>query len=216
MKILLSLHKKIDLPHCIGFLCATFLYVFAGSFFLKNIQNKSIRQDGHHRFTLSIQSINPPSPTQSDFTPNKIIKKMSKTPVVSNKKSIEKNTKNIQENNSKPQQTPKTQNNVSESTQETLMYNVGVSDQFLSKIHSLIASNNSYPRIAKRQKLQGEIIVEFILEANGKIKDVKIVQSNAKEILEKSALKALYRASEFFPQPQKRVKIRVPILYKLT
>lgn len=226
MKTLLSLRKKTSSPHFIGFFCASCLYFSVASYLIFTTRSEqiSIKQEGNHSFTLSLQSlqdsIHPKKNTPIKQPTKKIYKTQPKPqkPKDTLAKEIAKplpptppkpNTMQEEKSLAKSKQTS-TQN-----TQETLKHNEGVSHEFLAKIHSLISSHNPYPRMARRQRLEGEVVVEFILDPSGIMSEAKIVYSNAKEILQKSALKALHKASKFFPLPQKRVKIQVPILYKL-
>lgn len=233
MKILLSLRKKANSSHFIGFTFASSLYFVLGFYFFYSprAEQISLKQEGNHHFTLSIQTLQDVSyHTQKKHKPTKQRKKspakpkpipptpkamplpQKNTPPPKQQEEIQdfaKESESISSSSTNPKQD--TQN-----TQETLMHNEGVAHHFFSQIHSLISSHNPYPRIARRQRLEGEVIVEFILETTGKISEVKIIQSNAKEILQRSAIKALHKASEHFPHPNKRVKIRVPILYKLS
>lgn len=229
MKTLLLLRKKTSSSHFVGFTLASSVYFAMGLYLLYSPQSEkiSLKQEGNHRFTLSMQTLQElahPTPKKSHNHPKRKPPKPLKEKAPISKKTL---PHKIKPQESITQEIPKeeilqTQKihhtaHISESTntQEALMHNEGVSHEFLSQIHSLISSHNPYPRMARIQRLEGEVIVEFILETNGEIKEVKIIQSNAKEILQKSALKALHKASRYFPAPNKRVKILVPILYKL-
>lgn len=227
MKTLLLLRKKTNSPHFIGFLCASCLYFFVASFFIFSQDRKqiSIKQIGNHSLTLSLQSIQELTHSK-EVKPTKQYKKpTNKTPPKPQKpketlaKEIAKPLPPTTENNpsSTQEKIQKQSQNIQQSnnTKETLKHNEGITHEFLAKIHSLISSHNPYPRIARRQRLEGEVVVEFVLDPLGAMSEIKIVRSNAKEILQKSALKALHKASKYFPLPQKRVKIQVPILYKL-
>lgn len=63
--------------------------------------------------------------------------------------------------------------------------------------------------------LEGEVMVEFILNSDGSLEGLKILQSNASEILNKTALKAVSEAHKNFPTPKQKVRIKVPIIYNL-
>ncbi|RDU69617.1 energy transducer TonB [Helicobacter cholecystus] len=225
MKILLSLHKKTNSPHFIGFFCAFCLYSSIALFLLytPNLKQIPIKQEGNHNFTLSLRSFQEPKQAKQSQEDSKPIQKSnqktySKT-IKPSSKSISK-TISAKKNNPSPptQEVPQKQNSNqanAQNTQETLKHNQGITHEFLAKIHSLISSHNPYPLMARRQRLEGEVVIEFILDTSGVVSEVKIVRSNTKEMLQKSAIKAVYAASKYFPLPEKRVKIQVPILYKL-
>lgn len=208
MKTLSLLRKKASSPHCIGFLCASCLYFSIASFLLFGSRTQQIllKQEGSHSFTIALHSFQdqpqPPNPTQKQ--PTKQQKSKTSTPKLSALPKNQAQTMQKLPQEQKPASTP-----------EMLKYNEGITHDFLLKIHSLISSYNPYPQMARRQRFEGEVVVEFVLDTSGVMSEVKIIRTTAKEILQKSALKALHKASNYFPLPPKKVKIRVSILYKL-
>lgn len=230
MKTLSSLRKKTSSPLFIGFACASSLYLGIYLLCFSQSEKISLKQEGNSRFTLSIKAFQPQSQKSSQTpkntqnpkpsTPPKAPKVQKPLPAPKPTKTTPSAPKPLESSptSATSPSTPQPQSLQDKSPQgsvETLAFNQGISDDFLSKIHSLISSHNPYPKMARRQRLEGEVIVEFILEKSGEMSEVKIIKSNAKEILQRSALKALHTASRYFPLPQRRVKIRVPILYKL-
>lgn len=235
MKILLSLPKRAS-PHTLGFLLALCVYLSLAFYLFHTPRAKQISMEGNHRFTLSLQNLEPmpKQPSQNKLMPPKQTSQP-KQPTSPKKVAKPKQIAQPKTQKELPQPTPLPPQNKSqelspalsplpatsqapilgENTQESKAKSEGISHHFLSTIHSLIASHNPYPQRARRQRLEGEVVIEFILEISGELTEVKIISTNAKEILQKSALKALYQASKHFPLPSKRLKIQVPILYKL-
>jgi protein TonB len=84
----------------------------------------------------------------------------------------------------------------------------------LEKIIALIQKNMRYPKRAKRFNIQGKVLVEFVLHVNGEVKGFKTIKGH--RLLKKSAINAIKEASKQFPKVKKTLKLRVPIMYKLT
>lgn len=84
----------------------------------------------------------------------------------------------------------------------------------LSRIIALIQKSMVYPKRAKRFNVQGEVMIEFVLKINGEISKINAIRGH--RLLKKSAIRAIKEASKDFPKVKKTLKLRVPILYKLT
>ncbi|MCE3036537.1 energy transducer TonB [Helicobacter sp. faydin-H20] len=234
MKILQFLQEKIKQPNTIGFICAGAIYltIFLAFFDFNSSKVISVQENGDYTITMKVASVNSGG-NQTNFSkapPKQEIPKPKK------KKHKKKPQKKPKKQEVMPKETPKempkeeiSKTNPQESddkqkasnvTQEganaeTLAYNQGISDDFLSKIRIAISNNNPYPRIARIRGLEGEVTVEFILNIDGSLEGLKILQSTAGEILNKTALKAVDTASKYFPTPKQKVRIKVPIIYSL-
>ncbi|WP_053830597.1 energy transducer TonB, partial [Helicobacter heilmannii] len=97
----------------------------------------------------------------------------------------------------------------------SMAYNQGVSDAFLMKIQMAISSKNRYPRMAMIRGIEGEVLVEFVLNTDGTTTDIKISKSSGSDILNHAALQAVKEASRLFPIPKQSVRLRIPIAYTL-
>jgi len=91
--------------------------------------------------------------------------------------------------------------------------------QYGKTLWSAIEKHKNYPRIAQLRGWQGDVIVELILDGNGKLKSKKIIQSSGYESLDKQALEMAEQASPF-PLPPDTLRsssfsIKVPIPFKL-
>ncbi len=187
--------------------------------------NVNPKQEGNSAVTLRLSSIDsggnqsiftekispPPKPKPKKHKKRK--HKEQKNKAIA-QKSIPQETQEVKQ---APKPTPASNlTQEGNSNTQTLAYNEGVSDEFLSKIRTAIASHNPYPRMARLRKMQGEVVLEFVLDIDGSLDGVKILSSTAGEILNKSALKALKRASREFPLPSQKVRIKVPIIYSLS
>lgn len=228
MKTLQSLHKKIKNPSFIGFASASLIYFVAGVLFFNHSskENIKLKQDGNHAISLRISSIDNggrqiqfiqdslqiPPQTKAHFKTPK-----PKNPPKHKKQKIkDRAIHKIRTDQQAIRDIPRSSlNQKGENQVQTLAYNEGVSDEFLSKIRDAISAHNQYPRMARIRKIEGEVIVEFILSQNGIIEELRVIESRAEEILQKSALKAVQKAARFFPLPSQKVRIRVPIVYHL-
>lgn len=227
MKTLQSLHRKIKNPHFIGFTSASLIYLGVGFAFLdrSSAETITLKQNGNHNISLRISSIDNGG-EQTQWIKKEYIQSKPKTQKPKKRHKKQKHEKRekpllkqqkIQEKQEITQQDiPQSNlNQKGENQTQTLAYNEGVSDEFLSKIRTAIFSHNQYPRLARTRRTEGEVIVEFILSQNGIMEELKIIESRAEEILQKSAIKAVEKAMKYFPTPPQRVRIRVPIVYSL-
>ncbi|EFX41709.1 siderophore-mediated iron transport protein [Helicobacter suis HS5] len=83
------------------------------------------------------------------------------------------------------------------------------------QIQQAISSKNRYPRMAMARGIEGEVLVEFVLNANGSTEDIKISKSSGSDILNHAALQAVKEASKLFPAPKHTVRLRIPIAYTI-
>ncbi|RAZ51605.1 energy transducer TonB [Campylobacter hyointestinalis] len=103
-----------------------------------------------------------------------------------------------------------------EATEQMQTLSYGNSDDpFLKELKTAIDRAGIYPRIARKMRLEGEIWLEFIWTKNSKLEDLKITKKSNHDILDKSALETIIKASRNFPKHHKTIKIQVPIIYKI-
>jgi len=85
---------------------------------------------------------------------------------------------------------------------------------------SSILKNNppKYPAIARRNREEGLVLVEVLIDEDGQLKDLKIIKSSESEILDRAAVGAISEWS-FIPAKKAGVaiisKIVIPINFKL-
>lgn len=244
MKIFQFLRSQIKNPVFIGFICSSIVHlgILASIFGIFTSEDK-IAQVGANTITMSLASFNTNSnqknystPTKSKPPKPKHKHKKEKIP----KKHKPKNPIPIQEEQEETKQDTTPQEEVvtqkdtlpspieqdtqsapssqtSEgSTQESLAYNEGVSDEFLGKIQEAIKKKHHYPRLARIREIQGIVTVEFILNTDGSIHALKVFHSNTGDILNQQALKTIQEAYKNFPLPPKQVRLKIPIEYTLT
>lgn len=80
-------------------------------------------------------------------------------------------------------------------------------------IKKQIQKQVKYSKMAKRMNIQGNVVVEFVLSNDGSIREIKALSGH--KLLRKSTIKAIHKASTYFPKVKKTITIKVPIEYKL-
>ena len=82
-------------------------------------------------------------------------------------------------------------------------------------IKKIIEKNISYPAMARRMGWQGKVVVSFVVCQNGSVENLQVVESSGYAQLDKNAL-ATIRQVEPFPSPPVRVKLVLPVMYKIS
>ena len=80
-----------------------------------------------------------------------------------------------------------------------------------------IAAHHRYPRRARRQRIEGRVGIEFLIDDSGKVLESRILSSSGHAILDDSGLQAIEDASPFPPPPSDvadRV-FRLPLVFRL-
>lgn len=90
----------------------------------------------------------------------------------------------------------------------------GYTNQQFEYIKELVQKKAFYPKVAKLQGWEGQVTLSFIIHLDGRVKDISVVKSSGREILDKSAMEAVKIASPF-PRPPATVELKLPVTYKL-
>lgn len=83
----------------------------------------------------------------------------------------------------------------------------------LKEIQKAIQQAQFYPRQAKKMRMQGTVKVEFLWKENKTLADLKIIESSGYDLLDKSALESIRKASLNFPHYNGDLRITLPIIY---
>ncbi len=85
----------------------------------------------------------------------------------------------------------------------------------LSVISNIVQRRINYPPIVRRMGWEGRVLIGFVLEPNGDIRDLKVLKSCGYEVLDKEALDAIRRSYKDFPKPPVSVVVKLPINFRL-
>lgn len=92
-------------------------------------------------------------------------------------------------------------------------------NSYNSMLWGRIAKYKQYPKIAQMRGWQGEVIVELLVDASGKLKSKKIISGSGYDVLDKQALNMIEKAAPFPAPPEvlrgSSFSITVPIPFKL-
>lgn len=81
-------------------------------------------------------------------------------------------------------------------------------------IRDLVTRRLAYPPLARRMNWSGKTVVSFIIQEDGSISTLKVVESSRHAILDQSALDTV-RAVAPFPKPPVRAEIVLPVQFAL-
>ena len=91
--------------------------------------------------------------------------------------------------------------------------------RYKARLKAAIEAHKRYPRRARRLGQQGQIIVRFVVDHNGVINAVEVVQSSGFKRLDQAAIETIRSISGQLPFPEeiprKHWTFRIPITYRL-
>jgi protein TonB len=82
------------------------------------------------------------------------------------------------------------------------------------QIRKAIQQRVAYPRLARRMRWQGKVVVGFDIGPNGGVEDIRVLRSSGHTALDKSALAAVAHAAPL-PVLGKRLRIELPLVFVL-
>ncbi len=88
-------------------------------------------------------------------------------------------------------------------------------ERIMVKLQQAIAAHFTYPLLARQRNWQGEVVLEFRLERDGRISSVRVARSSGYSLLDHAALNALAqvgRISEIMPRS---LSVEFPVIYRL-
>jgi len=84
----------------------------------------------------------------------------------------------------------------------------------LASVRERIAKTLRYPAEARRMRVQGRAVIEFVLRADGHLDSLAVRQSSGDETLDRAALAAVRDAAPY-PPPGIDVLVVIPVSFKL-
>ena len=90
-----------------------------------------------------------------------------------------------------------------------------VKNTFLTDIQAIIEKNKTYPKWARKMRIEGTVMLEFKISHNGTMLWCKVITSSGNTALDEHALLVLEKASTSFPKPLHAQVIKLPMVYQL-
>ena len=87
-------------------------------------------------------------------------------------------------------------------------------NEYFAYIRDRIVKNLFFPPAARRLGWSGKVSVSFVICRDGRVDQVRIVQSTGFDVLDRNVVAAIKRASPF-PRPPVEAELTLPIVYKL-
>lgn len=81
-------------------------------------------------------------------------------------------------------------------------------------IKKIIEENLTYPPRAQRLGWSGNCVVEFVVQANGHAKDIRVIKGTGYELLDENVIETIRKVAPF-PKPPIPVKLTIPFTYSL-
>lgn len=81
-------------------------------------------------------------------------------------------------------------------------------------IRDLVMKRLSYPAAAKRMGWEGKVVVSFVVEEDGHVSDVKVIEGSGFGVLDRNAVETIKKSSPF-PKPPVRAELAMPVVYRL-
>ncbi|MFN3480799.1 MAG: energy transducer TonB, partial [Thermodesulfovibrionales bacterium] len=86
--------------------------------------------------------------------------------------------------------------------------------EHFSYIRDIITKNISYPFMARKMGWSGKVTVSFVINEDGSVRDIKIIESSGFDVLDRNAADTVKKVSPF-PKPPVSAEIIVPVVYRL-
>ncbi|MFH0709430.1 MAG: energy transducer TonB [Pseudomonadota bacterium] len=85
----------------------------------------------------------------------------------------------------------------------------------LGHIRAMIENAITYPTIARKLRLEGVVLVTFILKSDGTVETAQIKSTSGSHILDKKALDTILSLSGDYPKLGKPIDFNIPIAFNL-
>ncbi|MCD6258630.1 MAG: energy transducer TonB [Helicobacteraceae bacterium] len=85
----------------------------------------------------------------------------------------------------------------------------------LGQIRFMIQNSLVYPAMARRLKIEGVVLVHFILTRDGRVKSALIEQKSGSTSLDSKALETVLGLSGEYPKLPKEMQLKIPIAFSL-
>lgn len=86
----------------------------------------------------------------------------------------------------------------------------------LGRIRTMIENSLTYPAIARKLRIEGTVVVSFILKSSGLVEKVEIVTTSGSAMLDSKALQTVLALNGEYPTLAKAAFLKVPIAFSIT
>ena len=101
----------------------------------------------------------------------------------------------------------------------TIVESVPEFDGGIEALYKYLGENIVYPEVAKKDSIQGKVILQFIVDSDGSIRDVVVVKSSGNSLIDTEAIRVVRAMPKWIPKKEKgqpvRSKYTLPIIFKI-
>lgn len=206
-------------PMKIGFIISFAIHAAFLCLLIERFHKIEISEDGVSAITLSLATIQNPSPNESEPKPTP--KKPVKKPHKKKPKPIERVPNPIPEEleESQPEESmlaaQANQQNEGDVI-ETLSQKDGEHNELYQQIQSAIQKKQRYPRMMQKRRIEeNEVLVEFVIYTDGRVTNIRVIQPSKFEDFNRASVRAVEEASKHFPRVEKNLRLEIPLAYNL-
>lgn len=84
----------------------------------------------------------------------------------------------------------------------------------VAALRAIIKRHLVYPSVARRMGWEGKLLLSFVICGNGQARDIVVLESSGRDLLDRSALETVSKISSF-PASSVDAKVIVPVVYQL-
>lgn len=88
-------------------------------------------------------------------------------------------------------------------------------ERIMVKLRGALAAHFVYPMLARQRNWQGEVLLAFRLEQDGRISDARIARSSGHSLLDQAALNALGTVGALGEILPRSLTLELPVIYRL-
>ena len=85
----------------------------------------------------------------------------------------------------------------------------------LGRIRAMIERAVTYPAVARRLRIEGVVVLSFVLTQEGAVAEAEVIDSSGSALLDRKALETLWQLSGAFPPLESTAHLTIPIAFSL-
>ena len=209
-----------------SFIAVLALHIYALSFNVKEKEQKIVHKTKYSKVSLQKATISEKKDTPLKKVVKKEEKKTLKKEIIKKsalvkQKEIIKKPKEEQEKKIVKKVVKKDESSKSNSVNvsKSLQKNKEFKENYISRLREFIDKNKKYPKMSKRLKEEGRVLLSFRVLKSGEFRNIKILESSGNKRLDKAALNALITSKSFEPFSKeinkKFMDFNLPIVFEL-